>query len=124
MMKLIDMKMSKADLKEDQAALTTPSNPYPYGLCLNLDTDELQKLGIAQLPKVGSEYHIVAVGKVTSVSANVSESSGENANMSLQITMLSLDTEVPHAGEAKETTKSETREKGATSVMTNAYRGR
>lgn len=122
-MKMVNMKMSPADMAEDSVP-STGSEPFPYGLCLNLDTDELDKLGIKDLPEVGAEFYVCAIAKVTRVSASASEGQdGEQRGISLQITDLSLDAEMEHAGEAKETPKSEKREKGAMSVMSNAYGG-
>ena len=124
MNKLIDMKMSQADMKAD-AVLAAPGerDPYPYGLVLQLDTDELDKLGIKDLPEIGQEYHIMAVGKVTRVSSSASEGQDEESRgISVQITMMCVDTE-PMAGEEKSTPKAERRERPASSVMSNSYGG-
>lgn len=89
-MALIDLKMSKADMAEESSPASPENqNPYPYGACLHLDTDELEKLGVDKLPQVGDEYHIRAVGRVTSVSSNESLG-GKAENMSVQIEMMEL----------------------------------
>lgn len=124
MMKLVDMKMSQADMKADAVPSPVDRDPYPYGLCLNLDTDELDKLGIKDLPEVGDEYHIMAVGKVTRVSSSASEGQdSESRGISVQITMLCMDTEPLMGEEKKDAPKAETREKPARSVLTTAYGG-
>lgn len=124
MMKLVDMKMSPADMKADAVPMASGErDPYPYGLVLQLDTDEIDKLGIADLPEIGQEYHIMAVGKVTRVSSSASEGQDEESRgISVQITMMCVDTE-PMMGEEKSTPKAEKREMGAKSVMSNAYGG-
>lgn len=121
---MVDMKMSKADQKSDQAALTSPaSNPYPYGLNIHLDKDELAKLGFSELSEVGQEFYIMALGKVTSVNQSASEGGGDSSSMSIQITEMCMDSEPMHKGEKTETRKAETREKGAKTVLSNAYQG-
>ena len=121
---MVDMKMSKADLKEDQAVLTSPQrDPYPYGLCLNIDSDELDKLGIKDLPEVGKEYHIMAIAKVTRVNASASEQDKEQRSISLQITSMCLGDEPMGTEEKQDTPKAERRERPARSVLTTAYGG-
>lgn len=119
-MALVNLKMSKKDMAEE-ASPSYSQSPYPSGCCLYLDTDELEKLGIKSLPSVGDEYHIVAVGEVTSVSENDSANGGENRSLGIQIQMMELTHESESEGkEKKESAKSE---KGET-VLSNAYRGR
>ena len=71
-LKLIDMKREDEKGPEEVAMSGSPS-PYPYGLCINLGKDEMDKLGITDLPKVGQEYHIFAVGQVNSVASSMSD---------------------------------------------------
>lgn len=89
-MALVDLKMSKQDMA-DEASPTAPENrnPYPYGVCLTLDTDELAKLGIKELPSVGDECHVEAVGEVTSVSEQDS-GNGEQRSVRIQLQMMEV----------------------------------
>ena len=127
-MALVDLKMSKKDMAEE-ASPTANQNPYPYGACIHLDTDELDKLGVKELPDVGDEYHIRAIGRVTSVSSNDS-GNGEQSGLSIQITMLELVHEDEAAAEADSVAEEEAEDAenkavgGAKTVVHNAYRGR
>ena len=126
-MALVDLKRSKADKAEEaQEATGGPAgDDYPYGLCLNIDNDELAKLGVSQLPNVGDEFHITAVAKVTRTSSSASEND-ESSGMSLQITMMELsaedsEDEAGERGAAAENAEVSGRVK---TVVSNAYRGR
>lgn len=96
---LVHMKTAPAVAKKESAISYKPS-PYPYGLELSFDTDQLKKLGITELPEIGDTYSITATGKVTSASKTASES-GERTSMRIQITHLKLETD-DSAEEAKE----------------------
>jgi len=63
-MALTDMTLDPADAKEE-AGITPDAPKYPYGLQICLNDEVLEKLGITQLPKVGSVMRIVADVKVT-----------------------------------------------------------
>lgn len=121
---MVDMKMSKADMEKEAPTAAGPGErePYPYGLCLNLDKASLAKLGFSELPEVGEEFYIMAVGKVTNVNQSASEN-GDHSSMSIQITEMCVDNEPTHKGEKTETRKAESREKGAKTVLSNAYQG-
>ena len=131
-MALVDLKMSKADMAEE-ASPTHDQSPYPYGACLNLDTDELAKLGITSknLPKVGDEYHIRAIGKVTRVSENETEGADYSCGVGIQITMMELTHETEEPGESDSVMEEEAEDAEAGAVggktktmLHNSYRGR
>lgn len=86
---MVDMARSKAE-KVEKAAEMMPgpvSAPdYPYGLCICLGEDELQKLGLDENPEIGDMLHLHAMAKVTSVSQSESEGVGKNRRVELQIT--------------------------------------
>lgn len=116
---LVDMKLTPADQKEEVAAPAPP--PYPYGLCLRLDGDELDKLGIKDLPAVGDEFHIQAVGCVTSIS-EMNSADSESRHVEIQIQMMGLSNEGPADGD--ESVAEEEAEQAETStVMRSTYRG-
>ena len=123
-MAMVNLKLSKKDQKEEMSPEVSRPE-FPYGLSLNIDKDELDKLGVMDLPEVGDEFHIVAVGKVTSVHSNAN-GNGEQAGMQLQITDMELTPEAedepeeaPEEGEAAEAGEVEGR-----TVMHSTYRGK
>jgi len=131
-MALIDLKMSKKDMAEEASPVSAENqNPYPYGACLHLDTDELEKLKIKELPAVGDEYHIRAVGRVTSVSSNESVG-GERRVLDIQIEMMELTHEDEAEAEPDSVAEEEAEdaENSAVSgaktrtIMHSTYRGR
>ena len=111
--KFVDLKYTKAEAKAEQRGMTMGKPPqYPWGLCIRLEKDELDKLGIKELPQVGTEVHFAAIAKVTSVNQSSSEDQDEETSVALQITMLSvlkLESAAEEKGE-KETPASEAKE--------------
>lgn len=87
---LTSMELSPAEAKEESGA--TPEAPkYPWGLCIDLNEDTLKKLGITDLPAVGSSMLITAKADVQS--AGESQYQGDDTkrmNLSLQITDMSM----------------------------------
>ena len=90
--KLVSMKRSEKDKGDgmENAPVEAIAPDYPYGLCIHLDRDELKKVGMKELPKVGTEMPITAVAKVTRVSQSAVEGADEEASIDLQITDLGL----------------------------------
>jgi hypothetical protein len=127
-MKLTDMKRSKQRMAEQAAS--PDDNPYPYGLCLHLDSPELDKLGMKTLPDVGDEYEIRAIGKVTAISSNESKENA-NSSVSLQITMMKAMPESEgsagsdsHAEDKAEAAETEAVTRKPKTLMHTTYRGR
>ena len=54
-MAMVNMKMSATEAKEygGEATMASDAPEYPYGLCIRLDDDALEKLGITALPAIG-----------------------------------------------------------------------
>jgi len=82
---------------EDSAPEAIGSNPYGYGLCIRLDDDQVEALGIKEPPAPGTVYRLVARAVAKSVTASVEEPGettepGEKADvyMELQITDMEL----------------------------------
>lgn len=97
MPKLVNMKIDPAKEKEKYAARESAlveAPRYPYGLCLHLDDDVMQKLGLSKLPEVGKPMMLTALVDVTSVSENEYQTEGgkteKRQSVSLQITDLGL----------------------------------
>lgn len=90
-MALVNMKMSREEAKEYNT-IDSPDNApqYPYGLCLDLNDDSLEKLGITALPKVGTEMTITAKVVVKSVSAYDRMGGDAEQSVSMQITDMEI----------------------------------
>lgn len=91
---LTDMKRSKAEAKEASVGPVSPDQEeYPYGLRLHLNDDELEKLGIDKLPKVGEGGSIEAVFKIVSTHESANEGQKKYRSVELQITHMDLGAE-------------------------------
>ncbi len=91
--KLASMKRTPEDRRKDMgepAPIDAMAPDYPYGLCIHLDKDELDKLGMKELPKVGTEMPISAIVKVTRVSQSAVEGADEQTSIDLQITDMGI----------------------------------
>lgn len=90
-MDLINMKSPPRKKTEGDACCDAPSeSAYPYGLVLRLGDDELTKLGLTELPKVGAELHLVAKVEVIAVSDYDSKDGGDHSSVEYQITDMAL----------------------------------
>lgn len=76
---------------------------YPYGLSLYLDDDTLKKLGITDLPKVGTSMPATITVTVTGTSQRATQSSKEGEQMrtcvDLQITDMDITTPTKSAAD-------------------------
>lgn len=91
-LKLKDMAKTEEERKKDMpmmAALTDQSI-YPYGLCISLDDETLEKLGLDDDCEPGDHINLSALAKVTSVSKN-DTADGQRCRVELQITHLGTD---------------------------------
>ena len=93
--KLISMKRTEKDKREDageHAPMEAIAPDYPWGLCLHIDKDELDKLGITELPKAGATMTLTAKVTVTRVSqsASTSPKAYEQTSIDLQVTDMAL----------------------------------
>lgn len=102
---MVDLAKSPEEIAEDMPIVAKAVNAgkvsapvYPYGCCISLDEDVLEKVGLdGELPQVGEMIHLCAMAKVTSVS----ESEREDGNggksrccrVELQITHLATESE-------------------------------
>lgn len=90
-MKLVSMELAPKEAeKETIEARETEKPKYPYGTCLYLDEEALAKLGIADLPDVGTELHIMAVGKVVGTSEREYEG-GSHKTLDVQLTEMACE---------------------------------
>jgi hypothetical protein len=90
-MTLVNMKLTPEEAKEaDCCASPSDGGPaYPWGLSIYLDDETLAKLGITQLPDVGTRLTLNAIVEVTSNSQRQTQE-GKTVNMDLQITDMEL----------------------------------
>lgn len=106
-MALVDLKLSPADKKsemEERMAGPDAMPDYPYGMCLMIDKDELDKLGMTELPEVGDELNITAIAKVTQVRQSAVEGQDDESSISIQIMKMEL-TDSDEATEPNKTKK-------------------
>lgn len=91
-MQMIDMAREPEKTEPDIAMTVPEQSIYPYGLCISLTQDELEKLQLEPDCQVGDMIHIAAMAKVTSISQyETTESS--NCRIELQITHMALEDE-------------------------------
>jgi hypothetical protein len=125
---MVDMAYTQAEMKEQRDQYSVPSDgpKYPWGLAIRLEQDELDKLGIKELPNVDQEVHIIAVGVVTGVNSNRQTGEDPRTCVAIQITGLQLMVEAPDSAEQKETMANENREATQMAmggnVLSNSYR--
>lgn len=91
MSSLINMETSPAEAKEYTQPTIADAPKYPWGLCITLNDDSLDKLGVKTLPPVDTEVTIVAKAVVSRISENQTQGGDNCASMDLQITDLQLD---------------------------------
>lgn len=90
-MEMIDMANDADDMPTPQVAGYSPPR-YPYGLCICLGNDELDKLGLDSDCEVGDMLHLMAMAKVTSISKRETDK-GDDCRIEMQITHLGLEDE-------------------------------
>lgn len=83
-MPMVDMARSKEEMRETAIPSSINESIYPYGLCISLNNDDLEKLDLDSDCQVGDLIHMTSMAKVTSVSRNET-SEGENCRIELQI---------------------------------------
>lgn len=87
-----NMALTAEEAKEYMNPVQSPGDgpKYPYGLCLCLDNDTLEKLGITTLPEVGQVMELKALAIVTSVGMNQEQDGDKRQRADLQITDMEL----------------------------------
>jgi hypothetical protein len=92
---------SKPEMEEMPGEMEGDAPEYPYGLCLHLGTDELEKLNITTLPEVGSTMMLHANVYVKSTSSYGTQGGGKDIKVDLQITDMEI---LPAEGKSDNTT--------------------
>lgn len=87
--KLVSMKLTKAETeKENEVSEDRPE--FPFGLTLRLDNEALDKLGMKEMPEVGTDIELAAKVVVTEVSEHTRGDGDTVKGLSLQITDMNL----------------------------------
>ena len=87
-----DLQLTKEEAKEQMEPSADNAPKYPWGLCLNLDSETMKKLGISDaLPAVGTTMKIMAVGKVTSLSQHEEQDGDKGSCMSIQLVAMDME---------------------------------
>lgn len=82
-MPMINMK--RAPEREEMPGEIEKDEPrYPYGLCISLEKEDMDKLGLSNLPKVGTEVSFMAKAVVKGTSAYETQG-GSDMRVELQI---------------------------------------
>lgn len=89
---MVNMKQSKEEAKEDMQPTAADAPEYPYGLTISIDEEAMAKLGITDLPKVGTKMQLSAVVVVCGTSQYSTQGGEDESNLSLQITDMELNT--------------------------------
>lgn len=100
--KLVDMRKTPAEKAEDAVCMPMGVvNEYPYGLCMSLCDEELEKLDVDYTDlQVGDIIDMRAMARVTSVSKNETEV-GERIRVELQIVLLGIESESEEVDEPR-----------------------
>lgn len=94
MTKYVDMSHSAEQAEKEASPTSSYSLPkYPYGICICLGKDELEKLGLDhQDVEVGDFIHIHALAKITSKS-NCETEAGDNPRLELVLAFMEVEDE-------------------------------
>ena len=88
------MVLKKKDNNKDSCCPSENKEKYPYGLRINLQREQLEVLGIQDLPKTGTSFNVLAKGKV--IGSHINEGEGDEANYkSLDIQIVELQLKSP-----------------------------
>lgn len=92
---LIDMARSteeKISAVEESMSVPASAADYPYGLALQLDERDLEKLGLGDDCEAGDTLHFVAMATVKSVSKN-DYNGKKSCSINLQIEKMAVENE-------------------------------
>lgn len=93
-MEMVDMAIKPSQADSLYACSPAPScSPYPYGLRLNLNQDQLNALGIKDLPPAGTTLNLQAVAVITRSSTEDPDADGDvdYVCVEMQVTQLGLE---------------------------------
>lgn len=88
---MVSMKRSEKETKDMSQPTPIKKDPYPYGLRLTLEEEDLEKLEIETLTDVGKDVTVTARATVKSVSSRQNEDDEKrHQTVELQITSMKL----------------------------------
>lgn len=90
--KFVSMERTPEEVQEGMTPSFTAANKFPYGLCIRLSQEELDKLDLDTNVDTGDMIHLHALGKVTSVSKRDTEG-GQECCVEIQLTDIALEEE-------------------------------
>lgn len=102
-MNLVSMAFTAEEAAEYSGGVTAAPGDqpkFPWGLCLELNDEALTKLGITELPAVGSTLLLQAHVQVVSIGESQQIDNDKESRASLQITEMALG--APEAGDPAE----------------------
>ncbi len=91
---LVSMKITKKEKKFLESPISADTPKFPWGLEINLQNEELAKLGITVLPELGTKGSLIANVTVTRASESEDQRNGKtkkSRSLTLQITDLKVD---------------------------------
>lgn len=91
MAKLVDLKRSKKERKDNSTPKHIGEDDYPYGLTVHLDHDTLTKLGVHTLPKAGSKVKLQAHAHVKSTEDRTEDGGKRRRSMSLELRHMAIE---------------------------------
>jgi hypothetical protein len=93
MSQMIDMKNKKRSKKELEAECMPicEQDQYPYGLQINFETEQYDKLSSLDTLKPGDIVNIVAVGSVTRQSMDEKQNGKDHKSCTIQIEQIAVD---------------------------------
>ncbi len=90
---MVDMRRTPEEKTEASMPMAYACD-YPYGLCISLGKDELEKLEVDfDSVEVGETYHLFILAKVTAKSKHENETSEDSERIELQITHMGAESE-------------------------------
>lgn len=75
---------------KDDTVIAQEEPAYPYGLCITLDNESIEKLGITDMPKVGSTMMIKSIADITATSEHKQDGGKVERSITLQITDMAI----------------------------------
>lgn len=94
-MELVSMEIQKSEVTDFYArpleSAEAEGPKYPYGLKIDLEGESLKKLGLVDLPKVGTKMTLTAQVEVCSVSQYESKDGNADQRVSIQIEAMALE---------------------------------
>lgn len=103
---MISLKLTKKESKalEKEMSIGPSKDEYPWGTRIELEKDTLEKLGIKELPKIGTKMMIEA--KVVVVATRQStRRDGDSRTLELQITDMDMESDEDEVSEGELTRK-------------------